>query len=148
VLIEDSVQEIFLDLWNRRSKMAEVASINSYLFSSFRYTLIRKIKGAQKHVPEHEPDEPDFSAALALEVKEQDAEWQQRIQAALNTLTPRQREAIFLRFYEGLSYEEVARIMGISTKATYKVMARSLASLKERLAVPVATLLLVLRCMH
>ena len=31
----------------------------------------------------------------------------------------------FLRFYEGLSFEEVAIVLGITTKATYKIVCKS-----------------------
>jgi DNA-binding CsgD family transcriptional regulator len=41
-----------------------------------------------------------------------------------------------------LSYEEIAGIMGISVKASYKLMARSLLQLKNTLSVPVYLLLL------
>jgi RNA polymerase sigma factor (sigma-70 family) len=67
------------------------------------------------------------------------------LQQALNTLTPRQREAIFLRFYEELSYEEIAGVLDISTKATYKIVARALLQLKRSLSIPMVSLLLLLR---
>ncbi len=74
-----------------------------------------------------------------------DTDVQQRLQAALDKLTARQREAIFLRFYEGLSYEEVAAVLKITVKATYKIMARSLTALKETLTLSLAALLVLLR---
>ena len=74
-----------------------------------------------------------------------DTDVQQRLQAALDKLTARQREAIFLRFYEGLSYEEVAAVLKITVKATYKIMARSLTALKETLTLSLAALLFLLR---
>jgi len=43
-LIEDTIQEVFLDIWSNRQKLLNVKSINSYFFSSFRYTLFRNIK--------------------------------------------------------------------------------------------------------
>ena len=49
-------------------------------------------------------------------------------------LTSRQREDIFLKFYEQLSYEEIADVMGISVKAGYKIMARSLDYLRKNLS--------------
>src|SRR6476660_3068339 len=46
--IEDSIQEVFLDIWNKRQKAVEIQSPNSYYFSSFRYVLFKKIKQSTK----------------------------------------------------------------------------------------------------
>jgi RNA polymerase sigma factor (sigma-70 family) len=144
-LIEDSIQEMFLDIWNKKEKMLEVDSFNSYFFSSFRFILFKKIKNTGKTVQSSEfEDEPEFSSEYILIQKESDRELQQALQTALSELTPRQREAIFLRFYEGLSYEEVAAILNISVKATYKIMARSLLSLKEKMVLPLMFIILLL----
>ncbi|MEJ7830747.1 MAG: sigma factor-like helix-turn-helix DNA-binding protein, partial [Segetibacter sp.] len=63
---------------------------------------------------------------------------------ALKALTPHQREAIFLRFYQTLSYEEVAETLNISVKATYKIIARSLSALKESMLIFIAFGLIIL----
>lgn len=44
----------------------------------------------------------------------------EQLQLTISKLTARQKEAIFLRFYEQLSYEEIAEVMGITVKASYK----------------------------
>jgi RNA polymerase sigma factor (sigma-70 family) len=145
-LIEDCIQEMFLDIWNKKEKMLEVESYNSYFYSSFRFILFKKIKSSGRIVQSNEfEDEPVFSSEYILIQKESDRAVQQSLQAALSELTPRQREAIFLRFYEGLTYEEVAAILDISVKATYKIMARSLLSLKEKMMLPLMVVMLLIR---
>jgi RNA polymerase sigma factor (sigma-70 family) len=54
-----------------------------------------------------------------------------KLEKALDNLTNRQREAVFLRFFEELTYEEVARLMQITIKALYKIIARALENLRE-----------------
>jgi RNA polymerase sigma factor (sigma-70 family) len=144
-LIEDSIQEVFLDIWKKKEKLLEVDSAHSYLFASFRYILLKKMKAAYRTIAaEAFAEEPDFYIEQKIIAGEADKAMQQKLQAAMNTLTPRQREAIFLRFYEGLSYEEVAAILDITVKATYKIMARSLLNLKDQLACPVHMFLIAL----
>ncbi|MNR65987.1 RNA polymerase sigma factor [compost metagenome] len=46
-------------------------------------------------------------------------------------MTARQREIIHLRFFEELPYTDIAEIMGLSTKDTYKLYYRALDSLKK-----------------
>lgn len=68
----------------------------------------------------------------------------EKLSKAFSELTPRQFEAIFLRFYMNQSYEQVAESMGITVKATYKLMARSLTELKNNY-LPLLYILLLYR---
>jgi RNA polymerase sigma factor (sigma-70 family) len=148
-IVEDSIQEVFLDVWSKKEKMLEVESTGSYFFSAFRFTLLKKIKQSYQPLQLNAlEDEPQFSVEQAIIEGEINKDLQQKLQAGLNTLTSRQREAIFLRFYESLSYEEVAAVLNISVKATYKIMARSLQSLKEALNVPLKVILLLLKLFY
>ncbi len=144
-LIEDSIQDVFLDIWAKKQKLPQIKSFNSYVFSAFRYTLLRKIKEENKIVNREQFEtEPEFSIDYPLMNQEANPELQFKLQKALDALTPRQREAIFLRFYQNFSFGEVADILNISVKATYKIMARSLAVLKESMLVSIAFELIML----
>ena len=123
-----------MDLWSKKNKLTKVNSVNSYLFSSFRYILLRRMKNENKTVSSDQfESEPEFSVDYAIINQEDAIELRAKLNNALKALTPRQREAIFLRFYQNLSYEETAEVLNISTKATYKIMARSLSALKENM---------------
>lgn len=138
ILIEDSIQDIFLDYWKRKDTHPQPEAINSYFFSAFRYSLFKKINREKKHIAlSDEKEEPDFSIPHFAGRHDTSPDMEERIQSALRQLTGRQREALFLRFYEGLSYEEIAVIMDISVKASYKLMARALLQLKNTLSLPV-----------
>lgn len=144
-LIEDTIQDVFLDLWANKHKLKNVNSVNSYLFSSFRYILFRRIRDVNKIVTDDKFEtEPAFSVDHILISQEVDAELKVKLKKALEILTPRQHEAIFLRFYQGMSYEEVAVVLNISVKATYKIMARSLSALKENMNIYTALLIVIL----
>ena len=143
-LIEDTIQEVFLDMWSNRQKLLNVKSLNSYFFSSFRYALFRNIKQELKiSGTEALETEPQFSIDYIIINNEINEELQVKLRKALTALTAHQREAILLRFYENLSYDEVAAILNISVKATYKIMARSLSALKENM-LPLIVYLVIL----
>jgi RNA polymerase sigma factor (sigma-70 family) len=133
-LIEDGIQVVFVMIWNNREKFVDISSPHSYIFYSFRNYIFKEKKKQQKVVFQNK--EPEFSIDNILIDKETTADLNKRLQVALISLTSRQREAIFLRFYEALSFEEVAQIMNISVKATYKLITRSLLKLKELLNTP------------
>ncbi len=133
-LIEDAIQETLLSIWDKRAKLSSIEYVSTYFYTSFRYVLFGKLK-QQRQILLSDPDtnEPDFSIDNIIVNNETDAALKEQLQKALATLTARQREAIFLRFYEGLSYEEVAAVLNITPKATYKIMARALQQLRESL---------------
>jgi RNA polymerase sigma factor, sigma-70 family len=145
-MIEDSVNEVFIMIWTNRQKLPAIRSPHSYIFASFRNNIFKKLK-ADKTICSLESageTEIEFSIDTIIAKREADAARQLSVHKALAQLTTRQKEAIFLRFYEGLSYEEVAGIMNISVKATYKIMARALKDLKNILGISLFALLTLL----
>lgn len=146
-LLEDGLQEALMTVWTGRDRLKTLRTPHTYLFNSFRFILFRKIRQAKKLSPYTDADdgEPEFGIEQVLILQETETAVRQRLEEALRALTGRQREAIFLRFYEGLSYEEVADVLGISVKATYKIMARALLQLKEALSLPLLAILVLLK---
>ena len=141
LIIEDAIQEVFLDAWAKKGKMLQVRSVEAYFFSSFRYILFQKLKQNKKQ-PGNEgfPEEPSFSIESVLINREMHRALQVKLKIAFERLTTRQCEAVFLRFYQNLSYDQVAQVLGISVKATYKIIARSLTALRETMVMPAAFL--------
>lgn len=146
-MIEDAINEIFIMIWNNRQSLHAVHSPQSYIFTSFRNNIFLKIKSSRlisSNDTEYDA-EIQFSIESIIIQRETDEELKHQLENALQQLTPRQREAIFLRFYEGLSYIEIAGIMNISVKATYKLMARALNEMKDILSVSMYLLVVMLK---
>ena len=74
----------------------------------------------------------DEEAAVPSE-KLLDAELQETIDAAIASLPEKQRLAIVLRRYEGMPYEEIAKVLKTSVAAVKSILFRARADLKERL---------------
>jgi len=137
-LIKECIQELFVNLWTRRTFIGNPADVKNYLFKAFRLSVFKKAALLKKHQVYQEAENYPFHITLSAEDElitgEKNEELTKRIEAALGQLTDRQKEAVFLKFYENLSYDEIAVIMDISVKATYKLMARSLGFLRENLS--------------
>ncbi|MCF6402199.1 RNA polymerase sigma factor [Chitinophaga filiformis] len=134
VLIEDSIQEIFVRFWMNREQMAAIREFRSYLFVSFRHCLLRLLSQRKQEDllnDEQYPFALEISAEQQHLAKEEQHEQLQALKSAMERLTPRQKEAIFFRFYENMEYEEIAGILQISIKATYKLMARAIDVLRD-----------------
>lgn len=136
VLIEDSIQEIFVQFWINREKLSAIRELRSYLFVSFRHYLLKLITQFEK-LQDDLQDAEGYAFALEVSAEQQKvaAEEQQEqldvLRNAMHRLTPRQKEAIFFRFYENMEYEEIAGILHISVKATYKLVARAIDVLRD-----------------
>lgn len=132
-IIEDSLHDLFVELWRRRSKYESVRHLKFYLLKSFRHRLIKNIRRNKRFA-----DACNIEASLSVEIElpgEQTAELdRQLMEESINGLSAREKQAVFLRFYDELTYEEIASLMSISTKSTYKLMYRALEALKKAMA--------------
>jgi RNA polymerase sigma factor (sigma-70 family) len=147
-LTEDSIQDLFIKMLKNRHNLSSTTSIRYYLYRSFRSTVLDKIKSNNKARFVDSPGEHLFVFELSPEnqlIAQQDHRMlHQKLTVALKALTPRQREVIFLRYIEGFSYQEVADMMELTAKGTYKLVARAIEALKDQMTG--ATTLLILAC--
>ncbi len=139
-LIEESIQDLFVKLWRNRNTIGETPSVKFYLYKSFRRILIRKLEQIPEIVAYPEGEEIlHFSFEIAqdevLMNAERMAALKQQLETILATMTSRQREVIYLKYYEGLSHHEISEVLGITAKATYKLIYRALDHLRDHLAV-------------
>lgn len=136
-VIEDSIQELFVKLWSNKENLNTDVSVKNYLYKSFRRNLIKNIEQTIKraHVTnsaiEHLPFTIELPHDVSMIRKERVLEIKDKLDQALSNMTDRQREIIHLRFFEELTYAEIASIMGLSTKDTYKLYYRALDNLKK-----------------
>ena len=138
-IIQDCIQNIFIDLRRKRGSLSEVQSIKAYLFKILQRELIRKInreKGTAYSA--QDLNERFFPIEVSHETKliqhEFETEKKQLIEGALNQLTVRQRQAILLLYEESMSYKEIAEVMELNeVKSARKIIYRALASLKALL---------------
>jgi RNA polymerase sigma factor (sigma-70 family) len=149
LLTEDAIQDLFIKLMKNRSTLSPTTSVRYYLFRSFRSMVLDKIKKNNRMQMIDEPGEHLFLFELSPEkllVEEQDSiAMKEKLAAALHSLTPRQREAVYLRYIGGFSYAEVAEAMELTAKGTYKLMARAIEALKDQLlGVTILTLIRIL----
>lgn len=139
-LIEDCIQDMFTDLLKKREKLRHDVHVKSYLLKSLRHKILRQLQ-QQKSIREHmtlfgRSQESPFNAEFSVETTIIDAEevWQRknRLQKCLRTLSPRQQEIIYLRYFQGLECEQVAVIMNLHLAAVYNLSSLALKRLKTQ----------------
>jgi RNA polymerase sigma factor (sigma-70 family) len=141
---EDIVQDVFWRIWDGRASWTIQSSLQAYLFTAVRNraltAIARRQTRAQHVLREQRLAESDVGAALAaspgeiFDAAESDAAIVAALRHAFLRLTERQQTAVRLRYEEGLSYPELASVLGITVSGAEQLMARALRALRESLA--------------
>lgn len=133
----DAIHDVFLHIIEKKSNIDLNANAKFYLLISLRNRLF-SIKRKEISVQSIDDTENlNFSLIISklgdiIEDENDKEDLISEIEGILNELTNRQREVIYLRYMQSLSYEEIAEILHITPKATRKLNYRALAQIKER----------------
>ncbi|MFW6107048.1 MAG: sigma-70 family RNA polymerase sigma factor [bacterium] len=129
---EDVAQQAFLNILGAAGRYEPSAKFTTYLYRIVTRLCIDRARKKQPIYTDDLPARamPALSPAEAAEQRERD----ETVRTALATLPDRQRMAVVLRYYEGLSGAEIAAAMGTSAKAVERLLARGRTGLEQVLA--------------
>jgi RNA polymerase sigma factor (sigma-70 family) len=134
-VVKDAIQDLFVEIWKNKENLSDTNNIKFYLFKSIRRKLIRSVKSANLELNQNihfdYSREVTSSSEANLIIEELNLENKYKIEEGLNKLSKRQREAIYLRYYEDLSYDDIASLMLISSQSVYNLIFQSLRLLKN-----------------
>ncbi|WP_460639796.1 RNA polymerase sigma factor [Larkinella harenae] len=131
-LIKDCLQDLFLEIWEKRQSLSSIIAIKPYLFQSLRNNLIRRVRKQSCFSDLQDDDLPDeISPESNWILQETDQLTSDRLKQAIDSLPKRQREALYLRYYEDLSYEEIATVMGLQRQAVANYLQYGIQKLRE-----------------
>lgn len=141
---EESVQDMFVQFWEKASQLEIDISIKAYLYTSTRNYTLNTIKRGQieqnhqgKYVELMDTDDDDKD-------KIADTDLSKLIQAGVNTLPEKCREIFVMCKQEGLTYEEIATYLDVSTKTVDNQMGIALRKLREYLQPKLQKMLIIL----
>lgn len=141
-LVDDCIQDLFFELWTGKDGLAEVDSVKGYLFKALRYKLYRAVRKDALYdtLDEAAHEQWQTSHESLIIAEERDDALRKRLHYFLEQLSPRQREAIELRFNNQMNYEEISNVMSISYQAAVNLVYKSIKYLRENM-VSIPTLL-------
>lgn len=136
-LTEDYIQDIFMELWEKRDRLPEVRSVRAYLMKILKRKHLKnfnEVSLAQARVAQ----EPEFvlldgSTEDEIIAREEDLTRNATVKQAIQKLTFRQREVIYLKFFQDLSYTEIAEVTGLTQRRIYNIVHESVTLLRTRL---------------
>jgi RNA polymerase sigma factor (sigma-70 family) len=128
---EEIVQEAFLKCMQSRRTPREMTQFRLWLYRIVLNLARQHHRRGQRWGRLRLVPEPELDPQVEAERRMGDVE----MANALQVLSPREREAVYLRFFQDASYEDVAAIMRISESTTRVVVHRAIEKLRERLTI-------------
>jgi RNA polymerase sigma-70 factor, ECF subfamily len=105
---DDVLQEVWLDVFRSIARLVEPDAFRAWLYQVAR---ARAMKSLRRRRLSFEPMDEVESAEVGPESETFAAEDAQHVHQALDMLPAAQREVLVLRYIEGMSYEEIARVV-------------------------------------
>ena len=132
-LVEDGIQDVFIKIFQNRRHLQSTDNIKLYLFIALKNKLFNIFRKDIKY-SQIDSLEPVFAAEYTIEDEiienEREQFLNEKMIRMLEVLSPRQKEIIYYRFVEGLSYEEICQIMDMNYQSTQNLIQRSLKKLR------------------
>ena len=133
--VEDAIHDLFVDLWRFRKNLSPTTSVRFYLYRSLRRRLMRN-NSARDFVfqngglPERLFENVPCQEEDIIE-KETEDHRLSHLKKLMADLSPRQYEAMTLRFYDELSFEEIGVILNVNEQSARNLVQRGLSQLKQ-----------------
>ncbi len=133
-LVKDAIQDVFVYIYSNRHKLKKIENVRLYLYVSLKNRIFAVFNKDMEYY-QLDTMEPVFTVENSPEEKyihnEQKKEVRLHIRQMLDTLTPRQREVIYYRFTEGMSYDEIGVLMKMNYQSVRNLIHRSVTKIRE-----------------
>ncbi len=139
-MVKDCIQDLFLKFHNKRNRLSVPDSPTAYLLSALRNLIFNNLQRGSRFSPQAAAEEYNFGVELSIEeaiIHEQLSQGQaEQLKKSLDQLTRRQKEAVYLKFYSNLSYQEIAAVMAIQYQSAVNLIHEAIKTLGNNLILP------------
>ena len=144
ILVEESIQELFIYIFESHTRLSKVQNVKAYLFRSFQRRLLLQLNKERKFSNAEDIDshQQEFFF-LAEDFLLKESQQSQSLAAILNELPWQQREAIYLRYYNNLSTKEIAEVMGLANQTVLNTLYIALKKVRKKLGLRELIILLI-----
>jgi RNA polymerase sigma factor (sigma-70 family) len=145
--VNDAIQDLFVDIWRTRRSLGQARSVKLYLMISLRRRIHRSFLPDQ-HNRRNWEDFPESalpthpSAEVQFAKQEEEFFQAEQLNEWLAQLPPRQHEALVLRYYHDLEYNQIAKLLDIQEQTSRNLVQKALHTLRK---LPISLLICCLR---
>ena len=133
-LTKDCIQELFLDIWKTRSTLnKDVGNVRSYLFTWLRRKITSALSGVAKAKSLVLMQDATLTQSCYEELLitfQRSEEKKEQLREALTKLTKKQLEIIRLKFFEKLTYAEIAAKTSLAPRTVYNLIYEAIRHLR------------------
>jgi RNA polymerase sigma factor (sigma-70 family) len=132
-LVKDCIHDLFVSIWLSRERLSVTDSIRFYLLASLKRKIGQHQQGVLNRLFDYTNESTSFTRSHeeVLIGEQSSRELREKLEKIINQLPRRQREILYLRYYEGLDTQETAAIMSLSVNAAYVLLSKALSYLKK-----------------
>lgn len=143
--IKDSIQELLIHIWEKRETI-HIQYVSIYFLKALRNQLLqefRRSNNARQLLDIDDIDEPSDYQTIETEIEKNEihSKNQVMVRTAINDLPRRQKEAVFLKYFEGMDNEQIADFMHVNRQSVANLLFKAISALKS--AIPVSHILLL-----
>lgn len=137
--VADCIQELYLELWERRSFLGATTYVKPYLLKAIRNKIIKESIRLRRFREADELDfttEDDGSIELEIVTSEYEREKIDHLKQLVDQLSKRQQEIIYLRFYQNLEFDEISEVMGLARQSVANLLHRTIRDIRNKWIIP------------
>jgi RNA polymerase sigma factor (sigma-70 family) len=146
-LVKDCIQDVFLELQRLSPNLSRPEYLEFYLFKSLRNALVHRFKENKRTVALQNPEVSAFDLKFNIEQNMFDLESEnlriEKLKSILQTLDPKKRELLFLKFNTNLNYVEIGQLLNLNPDTVKKQMYRMLDQLRNKYGNQIMELLFI-----
>lgn len=146
-VVKDCIQNLFQRLWQGRKALEAIAEIKPYLFAALRHHVTDELRAQKRRtaLQSDYPGEVDVTVQHSPEdfliAQQLTGEHQALLLGALQQLSNRHREALYLKFFDGLAYDRIAEVMELNQQSVRNLVHQAIKRLRQVLPYPLLLLL-------
>ncbi|GHS95309.1 RNA polymerase [Bacteroidia bacterium] len=123
-LVKDCVQNVFVHIYENRSRLKETDNVKLFLFITLKNSLFRLFE-KEKEFSRIDTLEPVFSVDYSTEDQLKE-EKEEKVLRIFEALTPRQKEVIYYRYMEEMDFDKIGKIMQMNYQSIQNLIQRSI----------------------
>ena len=135
-MIKDCIQDVFISLWHRRQTAAGILSPKFYFLRAIKNKVLKSLDSTRRRIGNQTlPDDYDFFHEFSIEkiiiAKQVSEENAARLKGIVALLSKREKEVIYLKYYQHLDSGQIADLMNVGRQAVYNLLHEAIRKLKE-----------------
>lgn len=135
-VVEDHIQDLFIELWQRREFLSDVESPRFYMFRALRRKIF-KSRNLSEGIEEALDNTCEinlpiaFSKEFEIIEEEEQKQLETEIGLWLKNLPSRQYEVLILRYYQDFTYSQISAMLNINEQSVRNILQRALSRLRQ-----------------